>query len=151
MLLDARTPEKPAGILIDKGTGRRIPFARTVDFDKGTYEALQATADGKDYLCDDNNPIVVRGRAVGELELVPIENASSLGVEPPKKVNGTILPMTADQRIEGLHQYKRIFSLVWNQRGEAMRCVNDRFEEYLRTTTFLDCFVLKRRSVKAGE
>lgn len=134
MRLDARSPNKPAGVLVDRGTGKRIPFARWFDDETGEYEALQATADGKDILCEeDGSPIVVRGRAVGRLELVPVAGAAPIGQRPPKRVDG------------GTEVYKKLYFDVWALRGESKRCTSVRFEEYIKKAKFLDDFMVKKR------
>ena len=143
MIVDARETRSP-GVVIDTGTGKRIPFVRKADFETGEYEALAVAPNGVDYLADeDGKVVVVRGRAVGKLELVPLERAKDLG-RKPVKVESPIEPMTADEKREGLDQYRRTYFDVWRWRGEADRCVHSRWEEFLQQNDFLDCFVLKR-------
>ncbi len=150
MILDARAPEKPAGILIDTGTNRRIPYARTVDFDNNTYEALATAPNGIDYLCDERMQLVIlKGKAVGQLKLVPLDHAEQLGVKKePEKVSSPIQPLSADIKLQGLESYKEVYFKVWNGiRGESNRCVASRFDEYLKKSDFLDTFCVRRRSV----
>lgn len=149
MILDARSPEKPAGVLIDTGTGKRIPFARNVNFVTGEYEYLAPAPNGVDILVEpySRRPIVRKGKAVGKLELVPFQRAVSLGCAAPKRVVSVIQPMTKDEKIAGLEQYKKLFYDVWRWRGDAARSVDPRWEEYLMNTDFLDCVVLKRKVV----
>jgi len=62
MIIDAKAPEKPAGVVVDTGTGRRIPFVRKYDTETGEYEAIEATADGKNYRLDKNGKAsVIKG------------------------------------------------------------------------------------------
>lgn len=156
MILDARAPDKPAGVLIDTGTNRRIPYARRANFDTGEYEALVEGPEPDSVIVGDDDreePVVVRGRAVGKLKLVPLEQAHAFGLEvEPRKVRQTVLPMTADQRIAGLEQYKQVYVKVWNElRRESRRCVDDRWAEYLSKSDFLDAYVLKRRIVPTNQ
>lgn len=146
MLLDARQPEKPSGILVDHGTGKRIFKPRRVDFSSGEYEAFAAAPNGKDILVgDDDRPVVVRGKSVGRLELVPIGSAHQFGVEKPKLTKSDVQPLSADQCLEGLEQYKKVYREVWCWRGESNRCVDDRWHQFLKTNDFLDSFMLRRR------
>ena len=155
MLLDARQPEKPAGVLIDTGTGKRIPFARKVDYDTGDYEYLAPAPNGTDIMVDPYTraPVVRRGKAVGRLELVPFDKAAAIGCGPPKKVPCRIEPLTKDEKIAGLEQYKKVYIEVWQGiRGESRRCVEERFTDYLgaEAMAFLDCFRLRTRPVRTG-
>jgi len=146
MQLDARQPEKPAGILIDHGTGRRIPFARWFDSQTGQFEAFVMASNGVDIACDENyRPLVIKGKAVGRLELIPIGNAAQFGFEEPKKVIEQ--PLTVEQKQEGLDQYKKLYLTVWRWRGESGRVALTRWEEFLQQNDFLDHLVIKRRVV----
>ncbi len=150
MILDARSKEKPAGVLVDLGTGLRIPFARKVDFERGTYEHLVPAPNGVDVLVDEyGKPLVRQGRAVGRLELVPLDKAATIGAAPPpQKVYSPIEPLSADQKIDGLEQYKRVYVEVWQWRGESRKCADERFHaEFLRKNSFLDAFVIRRKVV----
>lgn len=147
MILHAKQPEKPRGVLVDKGTGRRIPFARSCNMETGEYEAFQPTADGTDIIVDaqDRKPIVVKGKAVGKLELVPLERAHQFGRKKPELVKSDIQPMTADEKREGLEQYKGVFIKVWAEaRGEARKTVDHRWGEFIQKNSFLDAFVIRR-------
>jgi hypothetical protein len=133
-----------AGVLIDRGTGRRIPFAVWFDPETGDYEHFQPAANGVDMACDEDwNPIRVRGRAKGKLELVPLGEAAKVGWKEPAKVRETI-KLTNEDREAGLEQYKKVYVHVWQDRGEARRIVDDRWEEYLRKSSFFDDLILKR-------
>lgn len=147
MLLDARAPEKPGGVLVDHGTGKAIRFARKFDTDTGQWEAFAVAPDGESILCtEDHKPIVIRGRAVGRLELVPLEKAHVFGLkDKPELKHSPIRPMDASQKRDGLEQYKALYVKVWNEmRGESRRCVDDRWEAFLRTSDFMDDFILRR-------
>lgn len=154
MILDARAPEKPGGVLVDRGTGKAIRFARKFDTATGEWEAFQVAPDGESILCtEDHTPIVIRGKAVGKLELVPLEKAHVFGLkEKQERVFSPIQPMSADQKLDGLEQYKAIYTKVWNEmRGESRRCVDDRWAQFLEKSDFLDSFILKRRSVPVAQ
>lgn len=146
MILDARMPEKPAGVLIDHGTGRRIPFARTVDFSTGEYTYLCPAPNGVDILVDPytRRPFVRKGKAVGRLELVPFEKAAAIGCKAPEKVESNIQPMSPDERIEGMRQYQRCFMDVEKWRGNSRRVIDTKFEEFCKQSSFLDSFVIRR-------
>lgn len=133
-----------AGVVIDHGTGQRIPFVRWYDSDTGEYEAIRVASNGVDYACDDKwKPITYRAKAVGRLELVPWNDAVKVGLIPePKKVK--------DERPnirEGLETYQKLFVEVWQFRGESRRVVDERFDTYLRQNNFLDHLILRRRPV----
>lgn len=145
---------KPAGVLVDGGTNRRIPFAIKADLSSGYYEYLVPAPDGRNVLVDElARPIVRQGRAVGKLVLEPIGKAAALGLykEPSKKVYSPLQPMTKDEKVAGLEQYKEVYIKVWNElRQVDRREVDAKWAQYLSTNKFLDCMVLKRRHVKAG-
>lgn len=151
MILDAKAPEKPAGIVVDTGTGKRIPFVRKFDTDTGEYEAFCPTADGKDILLDEHwKPILLKGKAIGKLVMVPMDQASLLGAEPPQKKQSPIQPLSPEQKLDGLEQYKKVFFEVWSYKGQSKRCTNDRWDNYLSTlrdNSFLDAFVIRRRTM----
>ena len=164
MLLDANKPTdapvptdskcRPAGVLVDLGTGKRIPFPRKVDMATGDVEYLVPAANGVDVLVDPYTraPYVRKYKAVGKLELVPMGRADKLGIKPPQKVESPILPMTKEEKVAGLEQYRSLYFKVWNEiRGDSSRVVDTRWEDYLKTNTFLDDFVLKRRFVSVGQ
>lgn len=157
MLLDAKKPTDapvpvnskglPAGVLVDLGTMKRIPFPRKVDMDTGEVEYLVPTANGTDVLVDPYTraPYVRKYKAVGKLVLEPYHKADKLGVPPPRKIEGIVLPMTKEEKVAGLEEYKKVYFKVWNgMRSESLRCVDDRFGDYLRKTgamDFLDQFM----------
>lgn len=144
---------RPAGVLVDQGTGKRIPFPRVVDTENGYVEYLVPAANGVDVLIDayTQQPYVRKYKAVGKLVLLPMAQADKLGVPPPKKVESVIEPMRPEEKVEGLRQYKKLYLEVWNGfRGEAVKCVNDRFAEYLKQNSFLDAFVLAKTTVPVG-
>jgi len=144
----------PAGVLVDSATMKRIPFPRKVDMETGEVEYLVPAANGVDVLIDPytQQPYIRRYKAIGKLVLEPMAKADRLGVAPPKKVVSEIQPMTPEEKVEGLNQYKRLYFQVWNGiRGEAAKCVNDRFADYLKTNHFLDSFLfpqLQRTAVR---
>lgn len=142
---------KPAGVLIDTGTGKRIPFAVWADMETGEYEALTPAPNGVDYHCDleTGEPLRYRGRARGRLELVSAEGARDLA-PPPRKVTGVIEPMSPEQKRHGVEQYKRVYFEVWQFRGESKRVVDTRFADYLAKSNFLDAFVLRRHVPTGG-
>lgn len=148
MILDARQPERPAGVLYDHGTGKRVPFARKVDFETGEYEAIVPSPDGQNYSCDEDGSLrIVRGHAVGKLELVPFEQAKHLGRMPkPERWASAIEPMTADQKRDGLRQYQEVFVKVNREvRHKTKAKVEDEWARFLRDNSFLDEFVIKRK------
>ena len=143
MIFDSKD-KNLAGVLVDRGTGQRIPFARWFDTDTGDYEAYD-TPDGRDILRDELGvPQTKRGRAVGKLELLTMQDAVDLRllVTTPK------IAKTIDNAA-GLEQYKRVYFDVWQWRGEARRCVNDHWSEYLAQSDFLDDLVIRRKSKEA--
>ncbi len=150
MLLQATQKEKPAGVLIDRGTGKRIPLAFKADMDTGEWEAHVPAPNGTDIQADElHRPMTCKGRAVGKLELVSMEGAEHFGVKPPQLVDSPVVVITKDMKLAGLDSYKRTYFQVWNNfRGEAQKCVNDRFSDYLKKNQFLDTFCIRRRSVR---
>lgn len=144
MMIDA-SKTKLAGVLIDTGTGKRIPFARRFDPETGEYEHFVPAPNGVDILVDDRFvPFIRRGKAVGRLELVPLDDARLLGSDcKPKKVQGTILPLSRDEKVAGLETYKRVYVQVWSElRGEARKTVDSKWEDFLRNNDFLDEFLI---------
>lgn len=140
-MIDARSPLKPGGVLLDHGTGKRIPFARCFDPETGTYEAFAPAPNGKDILCDDDDkPIVIKGKSKGRLELIPLGSAAVIGYKPPERVRKTDIDKSA-----GLQIYKQAYFETWQWRGEAKRCVADRWDSFLAQNDFLDMYVLRRR------
>jgi hypothetical protein len=133
----ATDKDRPSGVLMDTGTGKRIPFAFEFDTDTGEYQAFKPSPDGNDILIDDNRkPIIIKGKAVGEMKLVPLDGAAVVG-RPARKV---------PDKVTGYETYKKLFFDVWaDVRGEAKRSVSDRWDSFLQTNDFLDCFVLRRR------
>lgn len=121
-----------AGILIDRGTGRRIPLARWFDEETGEWEAFAEAPNGAVRCDEQGRPILRRGRAVGRLELVPLGKAKLLPGPPPTPA------------AEGLASYQRLYFEVWQWRGEAQRCVNGRWIDFLKQNEFLDAFVIRR-------
>lgn len=162
MLLDAKKPtdapvpvnrqRRPAGVLVDLGTMKRIPFPKKWDVERGEVEYMVPAANGVDVLIDPytQQPYVRKYKAVGKLVLEPLDKADKMGVGAPKKVVSHIEPMTPEEKVEGLREYQRLYFQVWNGfRGEAAKCVNDRFGDWLSQNSFLDAFVLKSRPVPA--
>jgi hypothetical protein len=154
MILHAKAPEKPAGILIDSGTGKRIPFGITVDLSTGEYEHYAASPDGKSILCSDyalKRPIRLRGKAVGKLSLVPLDHAAQLGAPAPPRVYSPIAPISQGEIVEGLQMYEQVHSQVWQFRGESRRCAKSRFADKLRQSSFLDHYILGRTTRAASD
>lgn len=152
MILEATQKEQPAGILIDTGTNKRIPFARKANFDTGEYEAFAVAPDGESILADEQwKPVIIKGRAVGKLQLVPFNDAAQFGWKPPQLKQSPIQTLPADLKLDGLERYKKAYFEVWNgHRQEAKKCVADRWDNKLDTLKgleFLDTFVLKRRTL----
>lgn len=133
---DASVPRnkrgKPEGVVIDTGTGKRIPFVRWCDLETGEYEAIRATADGQDYaLTEDARLSIIRDKAVGKLKIVSTKEAALLG-HKPKPVVSPITPVTKEQKLEGLRQYKEMaFVPVRRWRGESRRSAEQSFERVL--------------------
>ena len=142
------------GVLVDRGTGRRIPFATWFDAETGEYEAIRATPDGRHYAVDENeNAVLYRGRAVGKLELLPLAQAHQFGWQEAVKVPSGRIRLTVDEKEAGLQQYKEVYVKVWQFRGEARRVVDDRWENYLRDNAFFDDLIitrLKRRFTRSS-
>lgn len=139
-------PSQLSGVLVDSGTGRRIPFPVWFDPDTGEYEAIKVAANGVDMACDeDYRSITYRARAQGQLKLLPFGQAASIGQAPPPK-QVVDAAFTAERRMAGLEQYKRVYHEVWRWRGESRRAVDDRWDDFIAQSDFLDHFVLRRRS-----
>lgn len=154
MILDSRVPVPgtkvpPAGVVYDHGRACRVPFVIWFD-SEGNYEQHIPAPNGVDVICEPgtHRPYVRRGKAVGRLELLPFGKAELLGpnVEPPKRVEQTVQPLTKDEKVAGMQEYQKLFSTVWRWRGESDKAVNQRWLDYLRDSEFLGEFVLKRRS-----
>lgn len=157
MLIDSRKPigntgQRPSGVVIDHGTGKRIPFVIWCDFATGDYEAHVPAANGVDVMVDAYTrvPFVRKGKAVGKLELVPFAKAAAIGCTAPKKVVQIIQPMTKDERINGMEEYKRVFKEVWKWRGNSERVVNSQWDNFLMNSDFLDDFCLRRTVIPTG-
>ena len=154
MILDSREQKTVPSVVIDTGTGKRIPKVVWFDSLTGEYEYLVLAPNGHDMLMDEyGKTISRRGRAVGKLELVPIEQAANLGQFklPPKKVHSPIQPLSKDEKIAGLECYKDVYITVWQDVKRVDReTVNQKWLDYLRKTPFLDSFVLRRRSTPTG-
>lgn len=158
MLIDARkadappgmvpvnTQGKPAGVLYDHGTGQRIPMARAFNSETGEWEALTPAPNGVDYVCDAETgaPIIRRGRSKGRLELVPIGQAATIGVPPPKPQPVTPpKPLSVEERRDGLECYRKVHREVWQGRGDSKRVVDSKFQAYLMQHDFLDAYIFR--------
>lgn len=152
MILDAQTPQKPAGVVFDHGTGKRIPFVIRCDFATGDYEAHVPAPNGMDVIVDPytRRPVVRKGKAVGRLELIPFGKTHKMGVAPPKKVVAAVQPMTKDEKIAGMDQYKKCYFEVWRWRGDSERVVMNKWIEELKQSDFMDCFVLQKTMKPTG-
>lgn len=139
------------GVLFDHGTGKRIPFARRFDPLTGEWEGYWPAPNGVDVLGDDcGQPIVRRGKAKGKLELIPMGKAAALGQAPvkPQVQQRAVRPMTKDEQLDGLETYKKAYQEVWHGfRGEAKRCVQDRWQEFLAKSDMFDSFILAKTVV----
>lgn len=135
-----------AGVLIDRGTGKRIPLAIWFDNEAGEYEAFQLASNGVDMAADvDWKPIRYKAKAVGLLELVPLGEAHIFGWKEPQLVREPkVVKLSPDQREAGLQQYREVYTKVWQWRGESRKAVDGRWEEYLTKNTFFDDLVLTR-------
>lgn len=102
MIIDCLKPGAQRGTVYDDGLGRRIPFVRWANLDTGEYVALEeehdGSASGRQY----------RGRAVGRLRFVPQGNAFVI-----KR------PLTENEKLMGLEQYRKLFFDVYKFRENA--------------------------------
>lgn len=147
-LVDSRSPDQPRGVLIDRGTNKRIPLAIWFDPETGEYEAYKAAPNGHDILVgNDERPVKYKGKSKGKLELLATGQARLLGhaAMPPRKVKEVIEPAIDEEA--GLEIYKKCYIEVWSWRGMPRRSIDDRWSDYLSKTDFLDSFILKRRIV----
>ncbi len=135
-----------AGVLLDHGTGLAIRFAVWYDDETGDYEALKVASNGQDYACDERyKAIRYRGKAKGKLELISLGDARLLGKVNPQKVPEVVAtPLPHGAKQQGLEDYKRLYFHVWNQRGDAMKCVDQRWIDFLKNNTFLDHLILRK-------
>ena len=148
IILDAKRDRCP-GVLYDHGTGKRVPFARKINFQTGEVEHLVPAANEVDIAVDPytRGAYVRKYKAKGKLELIPFGKADKLGVAPPKKVEGRIEPLTKEEKVEGLDRYKKVFFEVWQWRGNSDRVVDPQWQQYvkeLQDNDFLDSFVIRR-------
>jgi hypothetical protein len=154
MILDSRKQKDTSGVVIDTGTGKRVPKVIWFDVTTGDYECHVPAPNGHDVLMDEfAQPIIRRGSAVGKLELIPLDQAANLGQfkVPPKKVHQTVQPLSKDEKVAGLELYKDVYITVWQDiRKVDKKTVNEKWLAYLRNTPFLDSLVLRRRSVPTG-
>ncbi len=134
-------------VVVDKATGRRIPYVTEVDVDTGEWKAIQVAPDGYNYLLgDDDKPVVVHGRAERGVAFEPIDKAAVLGLlpEPPKGVRSEIKPLSAQAKQEGMDMYMGVHRQVWHEhRGLSKVETLAKFEELLHDCDFLDDFVIK--------
>lgn len=149
MRLEHKQADAPRNVVIvDGATQQRIPMVQRIDTDTGEYEALLPSPDGRNAVVDVTTKQLVRiqGKLKGPVKFVPIDNAAPFGYQPPKPVETTIIPLTADVKLAGQQQYERVFKNVWQYRGEHGRRLHDRWCEYVEKSDFLDSFLLKRHS-----
>jgi hypothetical protein len=151
VILDSRKQKSLAGVVIDTGTNRRIPKVIWFDVTTGDYEQHLVAPNGHDVLMDEwGKPIVRRGRAVGKLELVPIDQAANIGVfrRPPEKVHQAVQPLSKDEKVAGLEMYKEVYVKVNHEfRRLDRKTVESKWVEYLRKSPFLDNLCLRRNPV----
>jgi hypothetical protein len=134
-----------AGVLFDHGANAPIRFAVWFDAETGAYEALKVASNGVDIACDsDYKAIRYRGRAKGRLELVPFGDARLLGRVPVKTKEEIATPLPQGAKEQGLDDYKRLYFTVWNQRGESLKCIDDRWLAFLKENSFLDHLCLRK-------
>ena len=152
MLLPVNKKGLPAGVLIDHGNGRRIPFARRVNFATGEYEHLVPSPDGHDVMIDPitRKTLVRRGKALGRLELAEMGKAKLLGpgASPPKPVPCSIEVVTEDQIKQGREQYGELFRWARRFWGESKRAANDSWEEFMRSSDLMTGYLLPGHDVK---
>ena len=128
IILDAKRDRCP-GVLYDHGTGKRVPFARKINFQTGEVEHLVPAANEVDIAVDPytRGAYVRKYKAKGKLELIPFGKADKLGVAPPKKVEGRIEPLTKEENSD------RVVDPQWQQ-----------YVKELQDNDFLDSFVIRR-------
>ena len=150
MLIHCKGDE--AKVLVDRGTNCRIPFAIWYDPATGDYEHFKLASNGVDMAADDDwNPIRVRGKAIGALVLVPLGDSHQFGYREPVKIKEKALPkLSLEQRHAGLDQYRKVYTQVWQFRGESRRAVDERWEQYLKENVFFDSLMLRRRLIKTS-
>ncbi len=102
MIFDCLKPGAQRGTFYDVGTGRRIPYVRWANTDTGEYIALREEIDGT------ASGVKYRGKAVGEIRFVPQGDAIIV-----KK------PLTQDEMLVGLEQYRKVFFQIAKFRESA--------------------------------
>jgi hypothetical protein len=143
-----------AGVLYDHGAHKPIRFAIWYDVATGEYEAWQVASNGKDIACDKRyRGIKYRGKAKGRLELIPLNAATPvLGPEPEKRLDLlSSRRLSIQQREQGVEDYRRLYGEVWGHRGEAHRCIDERWLAWVQKSSFLDSLIIKKgRSIRVG-
>lgn len=134
------------GVLWDHGANAPIRFVRWYDDSSGEYEAIKVAANGIDMVREEHSTKAVhyQGRAKGRLELIPIGDAKLLGRVPQKVVEQIPTPLPSGAKEDGITDYKRLYFQVWQHRGEANRCVDERWLDFLKNNPFLDSLVLRK-------
>ena len=146
MILNAKR-DGTKGILVDTGTGKRIPFAISANFEDGTYEHWVASADGRSILCADDamkKPMRTSGKAVGKLVVVPLDQAEHLGAPAPPRVYSPIAPISQGEIKAGIDMYREVNVQVDQFRGLSRKCAESKFAEKLRKSSFLDHYIVGR-------
>lgn len=159
MILDARSPSRPAGTLIDTGTGQPILHAYYAEVGEvgGRWEAY-ATTIGPDgvavmQLDDHGQPVIIRGRARGTLVLRPHDGAHVFAAEL-KAARRSPVTISPAAKYDGVEQYGRACIEIWRRRGDSRRCAGERFDDYVAQTLgpldWLDAYIVRRRTVPVG-
>ncbi len=144
--LDCNDPKAPKDVVVvDEGTGKRVPFVTKLDTATGDYEALAPAPNGVDVLSDGKGGVIkVVGRLQGQAKLVPVDGAAPFGYRKPEPVESLIKPLSAEAKQAGMESYQKLHRTVWHDmRGCSKRETLGKFEEYLATNGFLDDFVLR--------
>lgn len=132
-----------AGVLLDHGTGKAIRFAVWYDAESGDYEAIHIASNGVDMACDEDYKLLrYQGKAVGKLELIPLNRASDLGVEPQKVIEPERL--TVQQKEQGIEDYRKLYYGVWGKRGYAPKTVDSKWVDFVSKSSFLDSLIIRK-------
>jgi hypothetical protein len=136
------------GVLWDHGAGKAIRFAISADLQSGEYEAIKVHANGRDYACDENyKAIRYKGRAVGRLEIYPLDRAATLGIPPAKEVETIATPLPPGAVQQGIEDYGRLYKEIRQFRGDSRRCAETAWDKYLDANPFLDSLVIRKRTI----
>jgi hypothetical protein len=138
VIIDASKIPVEKAVIVDTGTGQRIPFVYKADFTTGEYWAWKSANEGRDYACkaDCTTPISVHGFAKGRLKAEPLDGEGKmlLPSPEPKKV--------VDVKAQ-VHVFKEICKKVWHDYGkESKRCIDQRWLDLVKSDPFLDSLLL---------